>query len=155
MKYKHKKTGRVVTLSLNPQLGYYYAENGDKVPSWVVEDGEGWDKLDAVIFTTDDGVDIYDKDQELYCYNEQSGTTGNTRYIGTHVAQSGAPRYGWKYFSTKEARLSYMASKKPVLTVEDILLEVMKWHGKMDGSTMKQRLMERITIKLKNNDSNL
>lgn len=74
-------------------------------------------KLKKPLFTTEDGVDVYEGDKistvltgimELYTIN---GSVG--RYT--------TPGEGFKYFSTKEAAEDYILCNKPCLSLNDLL----------------------------------
>lgn len=74
-----------------------------------------------VLFTTEDKVDLYEKDFNTSLYRLSTGTWDvcNIKFV------PGAPDYyrrctGFKIFSTKEARDEYIKYNKPLLSLKEI-----------------------------------
>lgn len=124
-------------------LSFYERELTDK---WVLiaqlpGDDINVDVLKKALFTTVDGVHVFDENTPLYMVSDSGKTTAN--------AARAWDAYGkpWKCFSSKEARLTYMSMHIPVLTVKEIF-DIAKSHRDSE-------LIIRAKDKLKANDSNL
>lgn len=103
------------------------------------------DRLEKAILTTADGVHVFDPSQIVYSIS--------TIWIASHMqaraVQWFLPENMKRIFSTKEARLEYMAMNKPVLTLAEIEEPSAIMHSKWIDMKIKAK------EKLKRNDSNL
>lgn len=99
--------------------------------------------LEKAILTTTDGVSIFDADTVVHCILG-TGWIPSSNRVGFYLI-----RKDRKFFSTKEARLDYIARNKPLFSLEDI-------YDSAHLSVLEAgNLIIKAKEKLKENDSNL
>lgn len=154
--YKH----RITDILVSKVRDYYEGIGcGHKImiPDFLVEGCSDWIEIKEPLFTTDDGVPIYDNKQTVYCVSTASWTTSPYTAGQTCGPNVASKQYGWKYFSTKEARLEFIVQNKPVLTFRELKEMIEKdthgWNTYI--STLMDKVSEKIVEKLKQNDSHL
>ena len=69
------------------------------------------------MFTTEDGVDIFEGDKYFICTASLSNCINNEGIVSKFFK----PNPNYKYFSTKEKAEEYILMNKPVLSLNDIL----------------------------------
>lgn len=151
MKYKHKATGLTVeSVKSSPKEEIFFFAKGYnyqyQIPASIVESGDDWEEIvEEPLLTTEDKVEIFDKQQELYAVNINNWLASTTK-IGGWADSTGGREYGWRFFSTKEKRLEYMANGRSLFTVEEVVS--LRYHTQGE-------ILDRAKKKLKANDSNL
>lgn len=148
MQYKHKKTGILLNKreAIHPSYSEYYFNASWTVPVGVVENSSDWEKIEEEpLLVTDDAVKIYNKWQTLYAVNVTNWLSRDTK-IDDWGVPDGGKEYGWKFFSTKEARLTYIANTKTIFTCNEV--GVLRYHTCSEVLEMAKK-------KLRENDSNL
>ncbi len=120
--------------------------------SWI----EGIDnikKFKQPLFTTEDGVDIYEGDTFYYVkFTQYNMTVGKPFEIvkGNHPTFKYEPQYE-KYFSTKEKAEEYILLNKPVLSLNDIFKnveEMRKGLKTFEDSVLAKRFKKLVQQKL-------
>lgn len=156
MKYKHKATGLIVeSVQVNAREEVFFFAKGYnfqyQIPASIVEGGNDWEEVKKEpLLVTEDGVEIFEKQQVLYGVNIDSWVVASTK-ISDWGTPDGGKGYGWRFFSTKEKRLDYIVSNKPVLSYGEFLSASVYKLG-----AQEREAIERVTKgKLKANDSNL
>lgn len=148
-KYRHKLTGRIV-IYYNP---FFYMQTDARnilLPHWVIDNSSEWEEVPPEpIFTTEDGMDIFEERTPVYAINTKTWVAVNM--VRTPVVTD-ETSYGWRYYSTKEARLRFIIENNPILTLGEIE-DVGKEYGLSPRFGM--HMYEAIEKKLKKNDSNL
>lgn len=137
MNYKHKQTGRVAKPYLNPLT--YTVDGTEVIPSWIIEDSRDWEEVKEVLFVTDDGVDVISKHAILYCVNIYTWANGNVEYGNTAIGRglfTPSGDYGWKHFSTTEARQEFIILNKPVLSLIEMMNALNKYGLNVDVRPM-------------------
>lgn len=71
-----------------------------------------------VLFTTEDGVDVYDKDRSVY-WVLTKGTWEQENEKATSYYRS--YNKDWKVFSSQEARAEYILMNKPCLSAKEVI----------------------------------
>lgn len=155
MKYKHKPSCTEVVLK-----DYHYEVITGSwkglLPRVIVESGNDWERIEEPLLVTEDRVDIFDKKQDLYAINITNWIVCTTM-IAAWAIPDGGREVGWRFFSTKEARLQYMVENKAVLTLAEIKSRLVEYGMDKGHSTVaiRAKLTEVTREKLKANDSNL
>lgn len=151
MKYINKQTGLEVT-RIEGSCPYYGHVRADGcsvtscIPVDVVEKGNDWEKVvEEPLLITEDGVVIFDRHQVLYAVNISNWIACSTK-VSAWGDITGGKEYSWKFFSTKEARLNYMASTENLFTIAEVV--GLRYHTHSE-------VLEKAKKKLKANDSNL
>lgn len=72
-----------------------------------------------VLFTTEDGKEIFDKDQKVYWLLTKGTWEQNTETADKYYKNHNED---WKVFSSEDARLDYILNHKPCLSVNDIFV---------------------------------
>ena len=73
-------------------------------------------KAKKPLFTTEDGVDIFEGDKYFICTASLSNCINNEGIVGKFFK----PNPNYKYFSTKEKAEEYILYNKPCLSLEDL-----------------------------------
>jgi hypothetical protein len=122
-KYKHRKTGYIAEYKIGADNGTYQMVSNvegccccNNIPAWMIEDSADWQPYPEVLLVTEDGVEITDKDQEVWILFD------NWKCAVCSVAWLAAMTVGkWKKFSTAAARDEYILLNKPVLSVKEVM----------------------------------
>lgn len=103
--------------------------------------------LEKPVHITTDGVCLYNKSYVIYALNKQSWGICEGKIGELNLTDNSYQT--WRTFSTKEARLDYIAENKPLFCVEDI-------YDSVHLSALEAgNLIIKAKEKLKANDSNL
>lgn len=148
MEYKHKKTGIVLKKgeAIHHSYASCYFNASWTVPIDIVENSAEWEKVEEEpLLITEDKVEIFDKQQELYAVNINNWLISSTK-VGGWVDPTGGREYGWRFFSTKEKRLGYIANERRLFTIEEVVS--LRYHTQGE-------ILDKAKKKLKANDSNL
>ena len=74
------------------------------------------------LFTTEDGVDVFDRYQEVYSFLTKNDYHTEEFCYGSGALVKPCFKEGshWKHFSTREARNEYILNNKPCLSLHDL-----------------------------------
>jgi hypothetical protein len=153
--YKHIPTDTVAEIHENN--AHYIVTSGSwrgYLPKFIVEQGSDWEEIKEPLFTTDDGVPICDTNTHVHAVHSKSWHShGFTLY--TNFDPELSRKGGWKYFSTKEARIRFIVENKPVLTFGELreLIDIDGWSTYK--CQLEKKISNKITEKLKQHDINL
>jgi hypothetical protein len=139
-KYKHVKTGAIA--EGEPASGKSFKVIlEDSSLSFIDEafllSGNDWIPIATPLFTTEDGVDIYEGDTYFGCGKWPDGSPSGCIKDSVATDTRLDRKYGWnktfKCFSTKEAAEEYVLMNKPVLSLNDLLSheDLLKGRGVM------------------------
>jgi hypothetical protein len=113
-KFKHKKIGWVAELVKDND--FYYADKRFVLPIELIENSEDWEEIKEFILTTEDGVELFDRDFLYAVYTDFS--------IGKSFVNSKAVDYrnsSTKYFAKKENAEEYVLMNQKLLSLKDLL----------------------------------
>lgn len=151
MKYKHKATGLIVeSVKSSPKEEVFFFAKGYnfqyQIPASIVESGDDWEEIEEEpLLVTEDKVEIFDKQQELHAVNINNWLVSPTK-IGGWGDPTGGKEYGWIFFSTKAARLDYIANHRAMFSCDEVRL--FRYHTCAE-------VLEIAKKKLRENDSDL
>lgn len=126
-KYKHKKTDLIFESSVDgssitdlyPYRGYL---NGVHItlPAFVVENSDDWEEITPVLFITEDGVEIRDKNQRVFYVFKNGFSIGDIPFKDSSVGR-GRLTPEVIYFSSREARSNYILENKVLFSVNEVI----------------------------------
>lgn len=126
-KYKYKKTGLI--FEQTTLFNYPYSYQGrDKdgilitLPGWIVEDSNDWEKITSPLFTTEDGVEIFDENHILYPIVVNAFSNASIASLKS-IKSAGNLHNGksWLFFSSSEARDQYVLENKPLFSANEVI----------------------------------
>lgn len=94
-----------------------------------------------VLFRTEDGVDIFEKDRPWYVSKDKFKITGTADLI---MNINFHPSKNYLYFSTKEAAEEYILMNKSCLSVKDILKRFNGRWSEANDTTLKELVKSKI-----------
>lgn len=149
-RFKHKPSGKIFQ---EGECDCYILDGHQSIPRYIVESGNDWEEMKEPVFITEDGVAFHSSDVHVYAVHIRNWTSFRVKILSTSFFQN-ANHYGWKYFSTEEARLDYIVNHRPCLNFIDIR-NALSIYGMSPTSSIYRIIEEAIKEKLKANDSNL
>lgn len=115
----NKEYGTITELYIShEQLRFYCGKLGG-VLCHDIDKRNNFTKLKQPLFTTEDGVDIFEGDKYFICTASLSNCINNEGIVGKFFK----PNPNYKYFSTKEKAEEYILMNKPCLSLNDVILE--------------------------------
>jgi hypothetical protein len=114
-RFKHKQTGHIATETHSEKNYKVSYPQNYTIPKWIIENSNDWEEVNP-IFTTTDGVDLYEIPNQLYCVLAKANWAQETIHYPHQIRNSN----DWKYFTTKEARQEYIKKQKPKFSIQNI-----------------------------------
>ena len=115
----NKEFGTITELYISHEQLRFYCGRLGGVICHDVDKRNNFTKLKQKLFTTEDGVDIFEGDKYFICTASLSNCINNEGIVGKFFK----PNPNYKYFSTKEKAEEYILMNKPCLSLNDVILE--------------------------------